>query len=368
MFSVTSTDWGNNTYDTELWMSRDGSEPLQLTRTNKNSSTAARFTPDSKYVSFLADRGDKNQIYIISVNGGEAIQVTRDEDGIGSYEWNPEGTKILYAKSAAESKQDKTIKDRFGAFGVEGQEYKQTHLWLLNFSYDSILLAGQLPCYSAKKDSANKDSVSTRKPQCFSLPEASAFTKGNFNVSGFAWSPDGKKVLINVQSNPLINSGITSDIAVIDVASRKIDTLVKNPTGDFFSRWSHDGKAFVYTSDINDSTDFYYKNNRLFIYDMMTGASREIATDIDENKFAVDWNRHGLFLSALQKTKQRLYSVDIYTGKTKAVDIPLDLIGSGGRAIVVCNTTPTQYWFRAITWSSYQVVSCYSDSDAITVP
>ena len=329
VYSMTSTDWANNSYDAELWMSRDGGEPLQLTRTNKNSSIAARFTPDSKFVSFLADRGDKNQLYIISVNGGEAIQVTKDEDGINGYEWSPDGSKILYTKSEAESKQDKSIKERFGAFDVEGEEFKQIHLWVLNFSYDSIFLAGQTPCYPTKKDSANVDSLSKAKNQeCFSLPAAKPFTQGNFTVGGFAWSPDGKKVLINFQRNPLINSGITSDIAIIDVASKKMDTLVKNPTGDFFSRWSPDGKAFLYSSALNDSTDFYYRNNRLFIYELTTKTSREIATDIDENKFAVDWNKHGLFLSALEKTKQKIFTVDISTGKTKAVALPLDLVGT----------------------------------------
>src|SRR4030095_10765441 len=328
VYSVTSTDWENNSYDIELWMSRDGSDPIQLTRTAKNSSTTPRFTPDNKFVSFLADRGEKSQIYIISVNGGEAMQVTKDEDGINSYEWSPDGSKILYAKSEADTKQDKTIKERFGAFGVEGEEYKQTHLWLLNFSYDSISLAGQTPCYPVKQDSSNTGSLNKmEKRECYTLPVATPFTKGNFTVGGFAWSPDGQKVLINFQSNPLINSGITSDIAVIDVASKKIDTLVKSPTGDFFSRWDPDGKSFLYSSAVNDSMSFYYTNNRLFIYDMATKTSREIATDIDENKFAVDWNRHGLFLSALDKTKQRLYSVDMPTGKTKAVTIPLDLVG-----------------------------------------
>jgi dipeptidyl aminopeptidase/acylaminoacyl peptidase len=329
VYSVTSTDWANNSYDTELWMSRDGSDPVQLTRTAKNSSTTPRFTPDNKFVSFLADRGEKSQIYIISVNGGEAIQVTKDEDGINSYEWSPDGSKILYAKSEADTRQDKTIKERFGAFGVEGEEYKQTHLWLLNFSYDSILLAGQMPCYPITKDSSNTDSLNKlRKQECYTLPVATTFTKGNFTVGGFAWRPDGQKVLINFQSNPLINSGITSDIAVIDVASKKINTLVKSPTGDFFSRWSPDGRSFLYSSAVNDCTSFYYTNNRLFIYDMDSKTSREIATDIDENKFAVDWNKHGLFLSALEKTKQKVYSVDLTSGKTKAVGIPLDLVGS----------------------------------------
>ncbi len=108
VYSVSSTDWANNSYDGELWMSRNGEAPIQLTRTAKGSSYSAQFTPDSKYISFLADRGDKTQIYLIAVNGGEAIQVTKDEDGISSYEWSPDGTKIAYTKPTAESKRDKT--------------------------------------------------------------------------------------------------------------------------------------------------------------------------------------------------------------------------------------------------------------------
>src|SRR5215217_7321148 len=54
VYTVTSTDWANNSYDAELWMSRDGEAPLQLTRTAKNNSFAARFTPDGKFISFLA--------------------------------------------------------------------------------------------------------------------------------------------------------------------------------------------------------------------------------------------------------------------------------------------------------------------------
>ncbi len=110
VYAVSTTDWTNNSYDTELWMYREGGEPLQLTRTTKNSSSAARFTPDSRFVSFLADRGDKSQLYIISVGGGEAMQVTKDEDGISSYEWSPDGGKIAYTKPDAESKKDKTTK------------------------------------------------------------------------------------------------------------------------------------------------------------------------------------------------------------------------------------------------------------------
>ncbi len=40
-FTQTTTDWANNMYDVEIWLSQDGAEPYQLTRTNKNIPTYA---------------------------------------------------------------------------------------------------------------------------------------------------------------------------------------------------------------------------------------------------------------------------------------------------------------------------------------
>jgi dipeptidyl aminopeptidase/acylaminoacyl peptidase len=329
VYSVNSADWANNTYDSEIWMWREGIEPVQLTRTTKGSSFSARITPDSKFVSFLADRGDKTQIYIISVNGGEAMQVTKDEDGIGNYEWNPQGTAIAYVKADAESKQAKTIKERFGAFGVEGEEFRQSHLWLLNFHYDSIVMTGQVPCYPVKTDSAKVDSSKKLKSaDCIALPVAKRLTEGNFHVNGFGWSPDGKQIMFNMQPDPLILSGMYADIVLLDVDTKKLTTIVSNPVGDFFNRWSPDGNAFIYSSAVNDSTRNFFRNNRLFIYDLSSKSSKEIATDIDENKFVTDWNKSGLYVGALEKTKQKIYQIDTKTGKSKSLAIPLDLAGS----------------------------------------
>lgn len=327
VYSVNTTDWANNTYDTELWMSRDGETPVQLTRTVKGSSFSPRFSPDSRFVSFLADRGDKTQLFIIAVMGGEALPITKEEDGIAAYEWNNTGDKIALVKTEPDSKQDKTLKDRYGAFGVEGEEYKHRHLWVLNFNYDSVVMAGQLPCYDTKKDSTKKDTA-TANSNCVSLPAVKRLTEGDFTVTNFAWSPDDKQILFNKQANPLILGFATSDILLLTLATKNIDTLVSNPTGDAISRWSPDGKAFVYQSSLNDSISDFYKNNRLFIYDMASKTSREIATDIDEYKSVADWNKQGLFLSALERTKQKLFLTDIKTGKTKVVELPHDLIGS----------------------------------------
>ncbi|MET0464425.1 MAG: S9 family peptidase [Chitinophagaceae bacterium] len=325
IYSVNSTDWSSNAYDSEIWMAKENEEPVQLTRTAKGSSFAARFSPDSRFISFLADRGDKTQLYIIAVKGGEALQVTKDEDGISSYEWSPDGKQIAYLKTEPESKDDKSIKERYGAFGIEGEEFRQSHLWLLNFNHDSVLLAGQLPCYAAK-DTAN--TAVSGSQICFSLPKATRLTEGNFTVTGFSWRPDGKQIAFNRQKDPLINSSITADIALLDVTAKTIRIVVNTPVSEFFGRWKPDGSAFVYSSSNADTTSFYYLNNRVLVYDMTTGNSKEIAASIDENKSIISWSNQGLVISVTQQAKQKLYIADPSDNKVTPIDIPLDLVNS----------------------------------------
>jgi len=320
-YTVTSTDWASNGYDVEIWLSTDAQEPIQLTRTIKGSSGSAVFTPDNKFLSFLADRGDKTQLYMIPVNGGEAIQITKDEDGIGGYEWSPLGNQIAYTKAEPDSKKEKGLKERYGAFAVEGEEYKLSHLWILNFNYDSIMLAGLYPCYSSKDSTA-------KNLDCYKFPMAQKLTKGNFTVAGFSWHPNGKSIIFNTQPNSLINSSQYSDIAIIDMESKKIEVLVANSANDAFAKWSPEGNAFIYISSVNDSITNFYKNNRTFIYDISTKKSREVAAEIDENKSVYAWTSNGIYFGAAIKMKSGLYLMDPVNGQSKNIPTTLDNIGN----------------------------------------
>ncbi len=121
-------------------------------------------------------------------------------------------------------------------------------------------------------------------------------------------------------------------------------TVVKNPTGDFFNNWNPNGTAFVYGSEVNDSITDFYKNNRLFIYDLKAKTSLEIAQNIDETKSVVDWNKSGLFISALDKTKRKLFRVDVQTGhssqETIALDLPAGISFSGPTGIDLADPVP----------------------------
>ena len=50
VYEVTSTDWEDNRYDTELWLSRDGATPFPLTNNAKGNSNNAKWSPDSQWI------------------------------------------------------------------------------------------------------------------------------------------------------------------------------------------------------------------------------------------------------------------------------------------------------------------------------
>ena len=49
-YTVKSTDWDENQFDTEIWLVRDGEKPFQLTNTKDGSSSSPSWSPDSKKI------------------------------------------------------------------------------------------------------------------------------------------------------------------------------------------------------------------------------------------------------------------------------------------------------------------------------
>jgi dipeptidyl aminopeptidase/acylaminoacyl peptidase len=310
-FTVTSTDWKENTYHTEIWLSRQDQPPFQLTNNPKAGSNAPKWSPDSKWIAFLSDRGDKSQVYLISAEGGEAFPLTREDDNVNAFDWSPDGHQIAFLRNDTDSKTTKSIKDHYGAFGEEGKDYKLSHLWLIHFSTDSLA-----------------DPV--LQPDSAKLPTPTRLSSGNFTVTNFIWSPDGKTIAYDRQPDPYIPSSIHASIDVMDVTTRKIRMTITDPAGDGLIAWSPDGNSLLYTSSIDDTLSNYYMNNRLFITPVSSAAPRpkEIAAGFDENKYVQDWNPEGIFFVASQRTRSSLFHIDPSTGDVTPVSLPPDILNS----------------------------------------
>jgi len=311
VFTVSQTDWKENRTDTEIWISKNGGTPFQLTNDANGSSSGPQWSPDSKWIAFTSDRGNKNQIQVIRADGGEAFPVTRMEDGVGGFEWSPDGKRIAFTMTDKEEKSEKTRKDRYGSYAVEDGEYRFTRLWVIDFD-PAFLEFYPLPCYET--DSAKKAEL------CQQFPEpARMIDSVDFTITGFEWSPDGKMIAFNHQPDPLINSWPKADISILYVDTRKIVPLVQNPAADGFLDWSPDSRSILYSSDVDDITSNYYMNSRYFRIDIDGSNIRELATGFDENLSSIYWTKKGIYCAAYQKTVRPLFLMDPDRGTVKPV-------------------------------------------------
>jgi dipeptidyl aminopeptidase/acylaminoacyl peptidase len=120
----------------------DLGEAVQLTR--GESVTDPRFSPDGRYLSFLASRPatGATQLWLLDRRGGEARQVSRVEGEISSYEWSPDGVHVvLVMRAAAEAGEGKAKAVK--PVVIDDYQFKQdkegyltgasrTHLYLLD--------------------------------------------------------------------------------------------------------------------------------------------------------------------------------------------------------------------------------------------
>jgi len=103
IFTVTAIEPDNDNkleykYISQVWMvNTDGaSSPKQLT-THKENSSQAVLSPDGKQIAFVRAVDNKPQIFLLSLDGGEAFQLTKHKYGAGNPKWSPDGKQILFS-------------------------------------------------------------------------------------------------------------------------------------------------------------------------------------------------------------------------------------------------------------------------------
>ena len=383
-FTVQSTDWNDNRFDTEIWLAKEGRKPFQLTNTTKSSSGSASFSPDGQWIAFLADRGSKNQLHVLRVDGGEARVITKEDEGISGFEWHPSGMKFIILKPEKDDKLKKDREKRYGAYETDDKEFTLSHLWTLDFKPE-MPDPSEMPCYESA------DSLKV-KAGCIELPKPARLTEGKFTITSFSVSPDGKMVVFNHQPDPLINSSVHSDISTVEPADKKITSRVNNASNDNYSDWSPDSREILYTTNLNDTTSNFYMNSKLFILNLDSKASRQVAKDLDESLGGFTWRPTGIYSSIWNKTKRPLYKIDPKTGNhsvlfntpeqifgfslTKAGD-KMAFVGRNGNQLnevfvtTVANAKPSQITDMTSQVSSWKVaqseVISWKSKDGATI-
>lgn len=286
-YVLSRTNWEDNANESDLYLAEVSSgRNLKLTAGRKSSSSPV-WSPDSKRLAFLSNRDGKQQVYVMPVGGGEAMQLTDHESGVSSMDWVVPG-EIHFTASEPESAALKDRKKKYGELMVIEEEYTMTHVWRVKVS-------------DTPKQKAER------------------LTEGDFHVSSFALSPDGKTIAMVTKKNPDLST-MGSKLELIEVSTKAKRTLAE--TRNNFGRvlWSPDSKQIAYTTP-GEIEYSYYANSYIEVRPVAGGAARKVSDDVDEQPMLVDWTSRGIFFTARKKTAMSPYVADPNGGGVRELAI-----------------------------------------------
>lgn len=305
-YTVESVDWEKDEPVTRLYMvGRDGGEAVLLTG-DGYSAHSPRWSPDNKYLGFIATRGDdnpKSQVWLFDRRGGDARQYTHVDQGVAGFEWSPEGKRMLL------SIRDKTAMDLAEAAAKEsGNEAKPLPYVIdrLQFKRDGVPYLDRSRTHLYVWDGQTE--------------EPAQLTFGDFDDLEPTWSPDGTLIAFtsNRTDNPDANSNTDIWVVAADPGEQpsELRRITSNPGSDGSPAWSNDSKRITYVT-VTQPELIWYATMHLAVANADGGQETVLTETLDRNVsnpvFAAD--DQSIWFSLEDSAEQHLARIDLSTGK-----------------------------------------------------
>ena len=269
-YTVSTKDLEEDESETRVWMiSSNGGEAIPMTAKGYSASRP-RWSPDGKYLSFLAKRGEdedeKSQVWTLNRQGGEAQQLTEIKQGVSGYEWSPDGSRLLLLIKDPKPElltEDKEDDDKPKPFVIDRLQFKRDYIGYLD------RLRTHLYVFTPG-DSA-----------------AVQITSGDYDDTQPAWSPDGKSIAFvsNRSENPDGNRDTNIWIVSADNTDKghNLTQITKNPQEDNSPAWSPDGNNITYTTVTAEPKAIWYATNHLATISAKGGDPTVLTERLDRN-------------------------------------------------------------------------------------
>jgi len=326
IYTLARTTPKHDNYETALWIiPSTGGKARQLTSGTHDS--GARWSPDGKLVAFLrvAEKDGKPQpaqIYLLTMDGGEARPLTDMPKGAAGPVWSPDGHSIAFSTTTLE-------KD----FQAKNGGAEENDVRVITRAWYRINGAG----YS-EPDRASHIWVVAVPQSLDAPPKAKQITTGDFAESDITWSRDGSRIYFT--SNRVKDTDFEppdSDIYVVSAAGGAVTKVasIDGPIGEL--ALSPDGRRIAFVGEINreGKVQRSYSQTDLFVTGVEPGSAlRNLTAAYDRDieggvggdqtpprgggESTPYWSADGgsVFLISADEGKANLIRVEVATGKT----------------------------------------------------
>ena len=314
-YTVATPDMEANRNATNLWMAPvAGGDAIQLTRTGKDSSP--KWSPDGKTIAFLSARSGDSQVYLLSMDGGEAHAITKLSTGADIVKWSPDGKTIAFTSGVYpeckddecnKRRNDEKEKNKVKAHVAEHLLYRHWTHW--NEGTRSHLFVQAVDGSGEAKDlTAGSD---------YDIPPDQRGEESDIN-----FSPDSKEICFTAVTDKVEATSTNGDLFVVAVSGGEPKRITTQPGFDGNPAYSPDGKYVAYHAQL--TAGYEADRWRVMLYDRATGKNENLSEGFDRSAANLAWSpdsRTIYFLSE-NETQQPVYAMAPRVGATpkKVVD------------------------------------------------
>ncbi len=333
VFTMKKVNQKKNQYKSSLYLKTSDEKAIRQFSHGTYIDTAPQFSPSGKYLAFLSSREEKTlQVFVMSVDGGEAIRVTTFHRGVMGFRWSNDSKLIHVIARVNEEELDLVLNPKeppsFVLDSIKFNEYKTKKKQRDALGIDPrVIKSGYYREGTAYLDERftqpfivnisefNRYREQEEPMKAIHLGEYGYhFSLGTFSIDDKAifLSKFKEDQTVSLEQEILkVNISDPTDISILGTAFGLIDNFQLSPNGKYFSFHAIREEKIV------------YDDSQIFLFNLEEGSSGNfvcITEDYNRSAILSQWldTNNLLFLSP-SDGKINIQKINIITKKVTTV-------------------------------------------------
>src|SRR6266852_5044117 len=316
-YTVTTPDMETNRGVSNIWVvATTGGAAMQLTQSGHDSSPV--WSPDGKTLAFLSSRSGDSQVYLLSMEGGEAHALTKVSTGADIVKWSPDGKTIAFTSSVYPD----CVTRSAGAVGDDDDCNKKRdeekeknkvkahvaeHLLYRHWTHWNEGKRGHLFVIPADGSAGPRDLT---RGWIYDVPPDERGGPSDIN-----FSPDGKEICFAAVVDKMEAISTNGDLYTVPVSGVILPLRITTQPGfDGNPVYSPDGKFIAYHAQLTPG----YESDRwrVLLYDRAAGRIENLTEGFDRSAEELAWSPDSktIFFTAENETQKPVYAMAARAG------------------------------------------------------